>query len=105
MKKIILFPLLIGLLLAVIHLEQVRQEKQYPPHIKELLDETCQCSGMETIQAITLKLQNLQDQVNTNTKTMKENQDQLKQNTDYITSLQKKIVDTQKELEDATKPH
>ena len=105
MKKFILFSLLVGLLLGVIYLEQVRREKQYPAYIKELLDETCQCSNVETLQAITLKLQNLQDQVNSNSKTMKENQEQIKQNTDYITSLQKKIADTQKELEDSVKPH
>lgn len=105
MKKYVFFSLLGGLLLLIIYLEQVRQEKQYPSYVKELLDETCQCSGLETIQAITLKLQNLQTQTDQNTQALKDNQIQVKKNTDYIESLQKKIADTQKELDEAVKPH
>lgn len=105
MKTYVFFSLLGGLLLLIIYLEQARQEKQYPSYVKELLDETCQCSGLETIQAITLKLQNLQTQTDQNTQTLKENQTQIKKNTDDMAALQKKIADTQKELEDAVKPH
>ena len=108
MKQNKLFFVIITIILFVIlyfiYLDQQDNENIYEPFVKDLVNETCQCTSSETMNMITMKLQKLQEESNENAKQVGLNKKEIDKNTTYIDKLQKRIEEETKKLMEAVKP-